>query len=152
MDNRTIIYALCDDDYTLARLQWLLRRDYQVELFNRSKLLFAAIQEQRPDLVILDTSSADIVSDSVIAQTKGVCGTCVSYLLLSGKTRHNLGSLFRCNCIVGQVNLPLIPDQLVSAIRHGLELSRMCQIRANLFNQPLPSDDARVIFSSKSAS
>lgn len=144
MNKETLIYTLSEDDYTLARIHWILQRNYRVESFKDSGSLSRAIDHQRPELVMLDTSSQNIDSDAVIARTKELCQTCTPYLLVSCTNRTNLGSLFRCNCIVGQVHLPLIPDQLISAVKHGIELSGMCKIRANLFNLPLPADPAEL--------
>ena len=142
MSEETLIYTLSDDEYILGRIKWILQRNYRVESFKDCVSLIQALERQRPALVILDSSSPNINSEAVIAQTKALCQTCTSYLLLSCTSRTNLGPLFRCNCIVGQVHLPLIPDQLISAVKQGIELSGMCKIRANLFNLPLPTDTA----------
>lgn len=140
MQNKKTIYALAQDDYTGARICWILQRHYNFESFSDSESLLSAMRNQKPDLVILDTSSNTFEVEAIIERTKGVCSSCVSYLLLSSSCRNNRGSLFSCNCIVGQVHLPLIPDQLTMAVKHGLELSSMCKIRSNLFSLPLPAD------------
>ena len=144
MKNSKIIYSLTHDDYTLARINWILQRDYQVQSFSDTESLHSAMEKGKPDLVILHPRCGGLEIEALIERTKGVCTTCIAYLLLSGSNRNNLSSLFRCNCIVGQVHLPLIPDQLTSAVKNGLELSGMCKIRANLFNMPLPAETAEL--------
>lgn len=137
MKNTKIIYSLSSDADVNSRTHWVLQRDYKIEMFEDTSSILDAIETQTPDLIIVDTSSADVDVESLISQTKKDCGGCISYLLLSASTRRPFSSLFRCNCIVGQVNLQIIPDQLQRAVKEGMELSHMCQIRAKLFTQPL---------------
>lgn len=145
MNNIKIVYCISSNSEVLARTQWVLKRGTEVFTFNDAESALAAISSTTPDLIIVDTSSEDIDVEGLVSATKKDCAGCISYLMLTSKTRRPFSSLFRCNCIVGQASLPIIPDQLQQAVKEGLELSHMCQIRAKLFTTPLPSDRIELV-------
>lgn len=145
MKNTKIIYCISADSDVLARAHWVLQRTYQILMFEDVEAALASLDQGKPELIIVDTDSAEFDINALVSATKKDCGDCISYLMLSASTRRAFSSLFRCNCIVGQVSLPLIPEQLQSAVSQGMELSHMCQIRAKLFSTPLPADRIELV-------
>lgn len=143
MNNKKLIYCLSSDSDVGARAHWVLQRNYQVEHFQDQESFIEAVTQIEPDLVILDTESHDL--SWLMTLTKKDCGQCIAYLLVTPTSRRPFSALFQCNCVVGQVSNPIIPDQLQNAVQSGMELSHMCKIRSNIFKKSIHADQIDLV-------